>query len=91
MVSLFLNTTSWPPADAGFGENDCAHGYADSYMTWADAHGLSYLGWTWNPWDCGGGPALISDWNGTPTAYGAGLRDHLAALVAAHRSRRADS
>ena len=80
-----------PVVTGEFGENDCAHGYADSYMTWADAHGLSYLGWTWNPWDCGGGPALISDWNGTPTAYGAGLRDHLAALVAAHRSRRAGS
>ena len=23
-VSAFLNTTSWPPAVAGFGENDCA-------------------------------------------------------------------
>jgi len=80
-----------PVVTGEFGESDCAHGYADGYMAWADAHGLSYLGWTWNPWDCGGGPALISDWNGTPTAYGAGLHDHLAALVAAHRSRRAHS
>jgi endoglucanase len=67
------------------GESDCAHGYVDSYMAWADAHGISYLGWTWNPWDCSSGPALISDWNGTPTPYGAGLRDHLAALAAARR------
>jgi hypothetical protein len=62
------------------GEDDCAHGFVDGYMNWADAHGISYLGWTWNPWDCSGGPALISDWNGTATAFGAGLHDHLAAL-----------
>ena len=41
-----------PVVTGEFGENDCAHGYADGYMAWADAHGLSYLGWTWNPWDC---------------------------------------
>jgi hypothetical protein len=80
-----------PVVTGEFGESDCAHGYADSYMAWADAHGLSYLGWTWNPWDCSGGPALISDWNGTPTPYGAGLHDHLAALLAVHRSRGAHS
>ena len=26
------------------GENDCAHGYIDGYMAWADAQGVSYLG-----------------------------------------------
>ncbi len=80
-----------PVVTGEFGESDCAHGYADSYMAWADAHGVSYLGWTWNPWDCSGGPALISDWNGTPTAYGAGLHDHLATLLAAGRARHARS
>ncbi|HKP18175.1 MAG TPA: cellulase family glycosylhydrolase [Gaiellaceae bacterium] len=66
-----------PVVTGEFGENDCAHGYADSYMDWADAHGISYLGWTWNPWNCNDGPALIADWSGTPTPYGAGLHDHL--------------
>ncbi|TDB83576.1 cellulase family glycosylhydrolase, partial [Actinomadura sp. 7K534] len=68
------------PLVAGeFGENTCAHGYADRLMAWLDAHGASYLGWTWNTWDCSSGPSLISSYDGTPTPYGAGLRDHLLA------------
>jgi hypothetical protein len=60
------------------GENDCAHGYVDNLISWLDKRSISYLGWTWNTWDCQSGPSLITDYNGTPTAYGAGLRDHLA-------------
>ncbi|MFJ5110488.1 cellulase family glycosylhydrolase [Streptomyces sp. NPDC088551] len=62
------------------GENTCSHGYIDRVMAWLDSHGASYLGWTWNTWDCSSGPALISDYNGTPTSFGAGLRDHLKGL-----------
>jgi endoglucanase len=61
------------------GENDCGHGFIDTIMNWADVHGVGYLGWTWNTWDCGSGPSLISDYDGTPTPFGAGLRDHLTA------------
>jgi hypothetical protein len=60
------------------GENDCATGHITALMNWLDARGASYLGWTWNTWDCRSGPALISDYSGTPTAFGAGLRDHFA-------------
>jgi hypothetical protein len=60
------------------GENDCAHGFVDGLMDWADANGVGYLGWTWNNWDCSTGPSLIVDWNGTATAYGQGLKDRLA-------------
>ncbi|GAA3628623.1 cellulase family glycosylhydrolase [Kineosporia mesophila] len=63
-----------------FGENDCAHGFVDGLMNWADAHSVSYLGWTWNTWDCGSGPSLISDYNGTATAYGQGLKARLATV-----------
>ncbi|MER7876128.1 cellulase family glycosylhydrolase [Streptomyces solisilvae] len=59
------------------GENTCSHGYIDRVMAWLDAKGASYLGWTWNTWDCSSGPSLISDYNGTPTNFGVGLRDHL--------------
>ncbi len=59
------------------GENDCAHGFIDRVMNWADAHGVGYLGWTWNTWDCSGGPALISNYNGTPTNFGTGFKAHL--------------
>lgn len=59
------------------GETDCTHKYIDQLMAWMDGKGISYLGWTWNTWDCRKGPALITNYNGTPTAYGVGLRDHL--------------
>jgi hypothetical protein len=62
------------------GENDCSHGFIDGYMAWADAHDISYLGWTFNPWDCSTGPALVKDFAGTPTAFGQGFRDHVLSL-----------
>ncbi|MFD5628657.1 cellulose binding domain-containing protein [Streptomyces sp. NPDC127072] len=69
------------PLVAGeIGENTCAHSFIDRVMAWFDARGLSYLGWTWNTWDCASGPALISGYDGTPTPFGIGLRDHLRAL-----------
>jgi len=75
---------SHPVVTGELGEHDCAHGYIDSYMAWADRHGVSYLGWTWNSgdgWTCQAGPTLIRDYNGTPTGYGVGLRNHLHALA----------
>jgi endoglucanase len=69
-----------PVVTGELGENDCAHGFIDQYLPWADAHGISYLGWTWNVWDCRSGPALIANYNGMPTAFGQGLRDHLLAV-----------
>jgi endoglucanase len=62
------------------GENDCAHGFVDGLMDWADAQNLGYLGWTWNNWDCSSGPSLITAYDGTPTAYGQGLKNRLARL-----------
>lgn len=70
-----------PVVTGEIGENDCAHGFIDSYMNWADTHQVGYLGWSWNTANCGNGPALITAYDGTPTAYGTGLRDHLAALA----------
>ena len=80
------NSTLAPVADrvplvAGeIGENTCSHSFVDRVMKWFDDRDLSYLGWTWNTWDCSSGPALISGYDGTPTSYGIGLRDHLRAL-----------
>ncbi|WP_327351359.1 cellulase family glycosylhydrolase [Streptomyces sp. NBC_01304] len=69
------------PLVAGeIGENTCTHGFVDRVMNWFDERDLSYLGWTWNTWDCSSGPSLISNYDGTPTAYGIGLRDRLRAL-----------
>ncbi len=70
-----------PVVTGEFGEYDCASTYVDPYMKFADRYGISYLGWAWDTYDCGAFPALISNYRGTPTRYGAGLRDHLAALA----------
>ncbi|MER5179196.1 cellulase family glycosylhydrolase [Streptomyces sp. NPDC002896] len=69
------------PLVAGeIGENTCAHSFIDRVMQWFDDRDLSYLGWTWNTWDCSSGPSLISNYDGTPTSFGIGLRDHLRSL-----------
>jgi hypothetical protein len=62
------------------GETDCAHGFIDTLMAWLDAHDSGYLGWAWDTYGCSRFPALISSYDGTPTNFGIGLRDHLAAL-----------
>ena len=72
------------------GETDCRHGYIDAMMSFADAHGIGYLGWAWDAvapggWTCAGGPSLITNYNGTPTAYGVGFRDHFQALARERR------
>jgi endoglucanase len=88
------NTTCWDntigttaaqvPVVAGeIGQNTCAHDYIDQVMTWADAHGVGYLAWTWNAWGvCNSvGNVLIDDFAGTPTAtFGQGFKTHLLAV-----------
>jgi len=64
-----------------FGASDCTGEWAESLMDWADARGVSYLAWAWNPWSCAGGPALIESFDGAPTTYGAAVRRHLRAAA----------
>lgn len=74
----------YPVVTGELGEGDCQHTYVDPYMRWADRHGVSYLAWTWDAhggWTCRNGPTLISDYDGTPTAFGIGFREHLRALA----------
>jgi endoglucanase len=76
--STVLSVARHVPVVTGeMGEDDCAHGFIDDYMSWADQHHISYLGWTWNTWSCRDGPALITGYDGSPTPFGAGLRAHL--------------
>jgi hypothetical protein len=72
---------SVPLVTGELGENDCASDFIDRYMAWADRKGVSYLGWAWDTADCGNGPSLITSYDGTPTAFGAGLRSHLDLLA----------
>jgi hypothetical protein len=72
---------SVPVVSGEIGENDCASEFIDRYMDWADLHGVSYLAWTWDTWNCRSGPALITSYAGTSTAFGAGFKKHLATLA----------
>lgn len=72
---------TYPVVAGEIGEKDCGHTYIDTLMPWLDAHNIGYLAWTWNTWDCVQGPSLISDYDGTPTPYGIGFQNHLAALT----------
>jgi endoglucanase len=71
------------PVIAGeIGENDCADTYIDPLMTWLDSASISYLAWAWNAdFNCSQGPGLITDYDGAPTAYGAGYQAHLQSLA----------
>ena len=68
-----------PVVTTEVGQTACSATFLDRFMGWADAAGVSYLGWTWNPTGCEA-PALIRSWGGVPTATGAQLRAHLLAL-----------
>jgi hypothetical protein len=82
-IAPLAHTT--PVVTGEFGESGCTDSYALTYMAWADANHVSYLGWAWDStesgWACSTGPALITNYTGTPTAYGEGLMSHLAALA----------
>jgi len=69
-----------PIATTELGEHDCADGWMNQFLPWADQHGLSYTAWTWNAWPDCSNPVLITKYDGSATGYGAGYRDHLRAL-----------
>jgi hypothetical protein len=81
--------TSVPVVTGEFGENRCRSTFIKQYMPWADAHGISYLGWAWDStrapsrWNCSRGPSLIKTYAGVPTKFGKGLKEHLALIAAA--------
>jgi len=61
-----------------FGQDNCGFDYMQRLVDWADAHGMGYLAWTWNPWGCSTGGVLVKDWNGTPEpGVGEGVKAHL--------------
>jgi hypothetical protein len=62
--------------------------YITPYMNWADAAGVSYLGWSWNVaadgYTCSADPALIQTYGppATPTqSFGQVFHDHLAKIA----------
>ncbi len=80
-----------PVVTGEFGEDDCPssgdnpNNFDNTYMDWADKHGVGYLGWGWFVLEPPQQPCsalyLITDYSGTPAdSNGVALHDHLAAL-----------
>ncbi|XP_054265212.1 endoglucanase-like [Macrosteles quadrilineatus] len=63
------------------GENDCSHQYIDKLMPYLEERGISYLGWTWNNWNCKDGPSLVKNYDGEPTKFGIGFKNFLAKVA----------
>ena len=73
------------PLVAGeIGQNDCGSTMFTTLMNWLDSHNAGYLAWTWDTWGTAcANLSLITDYNGTPTAYGQVYRDHLSQVSCA--------
>lgn len=84
-----VNTSCWdsqiasvaaqyPVIIGELGENDCpSSSFISGLMNWADQHGIGYLAWAWATYAC---PSLLTNYNGTPTGYGQGYKNHLLSL-----------
>jgi hypothetical protein len=82
-----------PVSATEFGQFDCGHDFMDSFQGWADVRGVSYQAFGWYVADfppCStteGGPpqapAMLLDYQGTPTTEGEGFKAHLEQLHAA--------
>lgn len=73
-----------PVVATEIGEGDCGGGFLNKLLPWADQHHVGYLAWTWDTWNCSTGPAVISDYNGTPTPFGAAYKAY---ITASHASQ----
>jgi hypothetical protein len=70
------------------GQHDCGSDFVNPYMNWADAHGVSYLAWTWVPGTCdpnvkspaAGAWGLLKADGVTPNSYGLNILQHFASL-----------
>lgn len=66
------------------GDWHCHQSCLMQMLPFADAHGISYLGWAWgvpaHPGPPGCQMAMVARWDGTPTAYGSTFRAHYLAL-----------
>jgi endoglucanase len=71
-----------PVIPGEIGENDCAGSYIDSLTSWLESENTGFLAWTWDDWTggCSSGPVLITDYSGTPTAYGSAYKAILQGL-----------
>ncbi len=68
-----------------FGEYDCGSGYVSQAIAYFKRNHMSWLAWEWgvpsaaigNPCGTLNGPFLLADWLGTPSKYGAYLKQQM--------------
>lgn len=73
-----------PVVTGELGENDCSATFVQQYIQWADAHGVSYLLWAWEPagsQSCGA-LRLLKNWSGA-----ANTKSPVASLLLNHLSQ----
>lgn len=68
----FLTRTD-PVIVTEFGSFDCDASYSEELIAYAKEHHASWTAWAWYPGGCDF-PALIEDWDGTPSASGRAVR-----------------
>jgi hypothetical protein len=60
-----------------FGDHtSCNTSYASQFFEYARSNSIQWTAWAWYPGGCQF-PSLISDWGGTPTAFGEMVRQEL--------------
>jgi hypothetical protein len=69
-----------PVMTGELGDFDCTSNFSVPFMNWADQHGVQYMTWVWRVAGCAQAPSLITDYNGTPNNYGAGIKAHFIAI-----------
>ena len=63
-----------------FDASSCASSNIETFLNWAEGHGVGYAAWTWDTW--GNCHALISNYRGDPAhAYGGFVRGYYAGLA----------
>lgn len=63
----------YPVIATEVGESDCHGGFVTTFLNWAATNHISALAWTWDNNE--GCQSLIANYSGTPTVYGAVVRN----------------
>jgi len=69
---------NYPVIATEFGNDDCSPDYYQKFLAYAKSKNIMWTAWAWYPGGCKF-PALIEDWNGTPSVSGKLVRDALLA------------
>ncbi|EAL64409.1 hypothetical protein DDB_G0286061 [Dictyostelium discoideum AX4] len=62
------------------GQKDCQHDFLKDFLQYCDDNGVHYLAWSWLVGDCNV-PSLIENYEGDPTTFGQGYKNHLERLA----------